>query len=451
MVFGMSKKVVIIGGGASGLMAAITAAQKGACVTLIEHKDKVGKKILMTGNGKCNLTNMSDIHGKYYGNEIDRIYEILGKYTADDTRTFFRQIGLYTKEKRDGGVYPVSEQAVSVLDVLVTECKHCGVQILTDTEVLEIIPEKNGGTILVETMLKEKAPETKGKKANGSKKSVSKMVVIGTKKDKLAYDSLVIATGGQAAAVAGSDGSGYRLAKKLGHSLIKSLPALVQLKCDGDYFKIISGVRAQATLTLYVDDEVQAKETGELQLTDYGISGIPVFQFSRIVSRALYEQQVGLRKANADSVVVMIDFLTYLSQQDIEELKKTRDSFAHKTVDEFFGGLVHKKLATLICHICKWNEDTMLSRLSDKEFMECFTLLKNFKVVVSGTNSYDSAQVCCGGIPLDEIRDNMESLKRAHIYFAGEILDCDGICGGYNLQWAWTTGRIAGESAAKNE
>ena len=447
----MSKKVVIIGGGASGLMAAIMAACQGACVTLVEHKDRVGKKILMTGNGRCNLTNMSDLRGKYYGNDSKRIYEILEKFTAEDTRAFFRHIGLYTKEKRDGGVYPVSEQAVSVLDALVTEAKYCGVQILTDTEVLDVIPESNGGTVLLETTIKEKVSETKGKKGNANKKSGPKMVAIGTKKNKLHYDSLIIATGGQAAAVSGSDGSGYRLAKKLGHSIIKPLPALVQLKCEGDYFRIVAGVRAQASLTLFVDGKEEAKEEGELQFTDYGISGIPVFQFSRIVSRAIYEQQVGLRTIKTDSVVVVIDYLTYLSQTDIDELVKTRESFAHKTVEEFFGGLVNKKLAMLVCHIYKWNVDTIMGNLSDEEFMACFKLLKNFKVVVSGTNSYDSAQVCSGGIPLEEIGDTMESRKCPHIFFAGEILDCDGICGGYNLQWAWTTGKIAGEYAAINK
>lgn len=444
----MSKKVVIIGGGASGLMAAIAAAHKGACVTIIEHKDKVGKKLLMTGNGKCNLTNISDIHGKYYGDDIERIYAILESFSGDDTRAFFQQIGLYTKEKRDGGVYPVSEQAASVLDVLKTECRHCGVHVLTDTEVLEIIPEKNGGMLLIETAIKEMASENKGKKGNSSKKTAAKMVVVGTQKRKLPYDNLIIAAGGQAAAVSGSDGSGYRLAKKLGHSLIKPLPALVQLQCEGDYFKLIAGVRAQAALALYVDGELQAREEGELQLTDYGISGIPVFQFSRIVSRVLYEQQISIRKAKKDSVIVKIDFLTYLSQQDIEELIKGRSRFAHKTVEEFLCGMVHKKLATLICGMYNCNENTTLGHLSDAELMACVERLKNFEVVVTGTNSYDSAQVCCGGIPLAEIKHSMESVKCPHVYFAGEILDCDGICGGYNLQWAWTTGRIAGEEAA---
>lgn len=444
----MSKKVVIIGGGASGLMAAITAAHKGACVTLIEHKDKIGKKILMTGNGKCNLTNMSDTHGKYYGNDLDRIYSLLEQFSVQDTRDFFRQIGLYTKEKRDGGVYPVSEQAASVLDVLKTECEHCGVNILTDTEVLEVILEQNGGTVLAETAIREVVSAAKGKKGAGTKKTAAKTVVVGTKKQKFHYDNLIIATGGQAAAVSGSDGSGYRLAKKLGHSLIKPLPALVQLQCEGDYFKLIAGVRAQAALELYIRGELCAREEGELQLTDYGISGIPVFQFSRIVARALYEQQVGITEAEKDSIAVNIDFLTFLSQSDIEELIKTRKSFCHKTVEEFLGGLVHRKLAMLVCHLHKWNETTRLEHLSDVEFMACIDCLRSFKVVVNGTNSYDSAQVCSGGIPLNEIKDSMESVKCSHVYFAGEILDCDGICGGYNLQWAWTTGRIAGEHAA---
>lgn len=448
MVIRMSKKVVIIGGGASGLMAAITAAHEGAAVTVIEHKDKLGKKILMTGNGKCNLTNLSDVHGKYYGNDVNRIYALLEQFSAEDTRTFFQMLGLYTKEKRDGGVYPVSEQAASVLDVLKTECEHCGVTILTDTEVLEVIPEQDGGVVLAETAIREVVAAAKAKKGAGAKKTAAKTVVVGTKRQKVCYDNLIIAAGGQAAAVSGSDGSGYRLAKRLGHSVIKPLPALVQLQCEGDYFNMIAGVRAQVALELYIKDELCAREEGELQLTDYGISGIPVFQFSRIVARELYEQQIGIAKAEKDSIIVKIDFLTYMSQCDVEKLIETRERFAHKTVEEFLGGLVHKKLAALMCHLHKWDETTRLGHLSEAEFKACIDSLRDFRIVVTGTNSYDSAQVCCGGIPLNEVKDSMESLKCPHVYLAGEILDCDGICGGYNLQWAWTTGRIAGEHAA---
>lgn len=445
----MSKKVVIIGGGASGLMAAITAAKKGACVTLVEHKDKVGKKILMTGNGKCNLTNLSDIHGKYYGNDVERIYRIIEQFPAAETKLFFQQLGLYTKEKRDGGIYPVSEQAACVLDVLRTECEHCHVKILTDTEVLKIMPNQTGGVVLAQKAIKEEACAAKPKKGAGSKKPAPKAVIVGKEEVKLSYDSLILAAGGQAAAVSGSDGSGYQLAKKLGHSVIKPLPALVQLRCEGDYFKMVAGVRTQAALKLYICGELCASQEGELQLTDYGISGIPVFQFSRLAARAIYEQEVGLVKAKKDSVKVEIDFLTYMSKKDIAELQDTRKRFAYKTIEEFLSGIVHKKLAVLVCHKLNLRSDTKLEYLTENDFAACMDCLRNFQVVVTGTNSYDNAQVCCGGIPLEEIKDSMESTKCPHVYFAGEILDCDGICGGYNLQWAWTTGKLAGEAAAQ--
>lgn len=444
----MSKKVVIIGGGASGLMAAITAAKNGAFVTLLEHKDRVGKKLLMTGNGKCNLTNMSNVHGKYYGNDIDRIYNILEQFPADATRAFFQEIGLYTKEKRDGGVYPVSEQASSVLDVLRTECEHCKVNILTDTEILEIIPKHNGGKIVAQKAIKEEKATPKMKKGTGSKKASAKSVIVGKKEIKLSYDNLIIATGGQAAAVSGSDGSGYKMAKRLGHSIIKPLPALVQLQCEGDYFKLIAGVRAQALLKLYIRDELCASEEGELQLTDYGISGIPVFQFSRIVSRAVYEQQMGIIKADKNDIVVKINFLPYMSEKDRKELYKAGERFRYKTIEEFLSGMVHKKLALLVCHKLSLRNTTKIEEMSDAELVACIDLLRCFPVIVNGTNSYDNAQVCCGGVPLSEIKDSMESTKCQHVYFAGEILDCDGICGGYNLQWAWVTGKLAGEHAA---
>lgn len=440
----MAKRVVIVGGGASGLMAAITAAQMGAVITIIEHKEKIGKKILMTGNGKCNLTNMSDIRGKYYGNDLERIYTILEKFPAAATRAFFEEIGLYTKEKRDGGVYPVSEQAASVLDILRTECEHGKVQVLLDTELIEILPEKTGGTVVVETAIKEEVTGAKKKKGTAS----TKTVVVGTKLSKLPYDSLILATGGQAAAVSGSDGSGYRFAKRLGHTVIKPLPALVQLQCEGDFFAMVAGVRAQASLELYIRDKKCACEEGELQLTDYGISGIPVFQISRLAARAIYEQETGLVEAKKDSVVVKINFLPYMSEETLEYLIKNKSKFGYKTIEEFLGGIVHKKVAVLICHRLSLNTSSKVEQLSEREFKSCLDFLRNFPVVVTGTKSYDSAQVCCGGIPLSEITETMESLKCPDVYLVGELLDCDGICGGYNLQWAWTTGRIAGEHAA---
>lgn len=406
----MAVKVVVIGAGASGLTAAIMAARAGAEVILIEHKDRVGKKILMTGNGKCNLTNMSNIQGKYYGNNLQNIYHILEKFTPTDTRNFFQSLGLYTKEKKDGGVYPVSEQASSVLDVLRTECEHLKVKIMTSCEVRYIQKGIDGGEV-------------------------------NTNCGKIPYDSLILSTGGCAAPISGSDGSGYNLVKKMGHTIIEPLPALVQLRCEGKFFKAMAGVRAQANLILMINGKMCANESGELQLTDYGISGIPVFQFSRLVSKALYKNQ---------NCEVIIDFISYLSLADIERtLHYAKEKIQYKTVEEWLGGMVHKKIAGVICKMQNISSLTKVAEVSDKLLRQCLQKLKSFKVVIKETNPFENAQVCCGGVPLSEIDENMQSKKCPNVYLAGELLDCDGICGGYNLQWAWATGAIAGVEAAK--
>lgn len=413
----MAKRIVIIGGGASGLMAAIMAARQGAYVTILEHKDRVGKKILMTGNGRCNLTNMNDIHDKYYGENLNLIYQTIETFDAKKVRTFFEEIGLYTKEKRDGGVYPVSEQAAGVLDVLRTECAHLHIQLWTECEVLNVQPTEDGGIVEYKRKIEDQL-----------------------QKGKVKYDSLILATGGKAAPVSGSDGSGYQLAKKLGHSLITPLPALVQLRCDGNYFKMVSGVRAQAKLQVYVNQKCCAQEEGELQLTDYGISGIPVFQFSRIVARALHQKQL---------CEVHINFLTYMSDEEIRKLPNVIKQFSYKTAEEFFSGLVHKKLALLICKLGNIKPTAMIGELSESEISNAVHYLTDWKVSIKETNPFENAQVCCGGVPLSEITETMESKKCPHVYLVGELLDCDGICGGYNLQWAWSSGAIAGIHAAQ--
>ncbi len=390
----MAVDVIIVGGGASGLIAAIMAARGGAAVTVLEHKDRVGKKLLMTGNGKCNLTNISGFEGKYFSSDnasLKKIHNALERFGADDAIGFFKSIGLYTKEKRDGGIYPLSEQASCVLDALRSECAHLGVNIVTNASVRDL--------------------------------------------SKLNCDRLILATGGKAAVSTGSDGSGYILAKKLGHNIVEPLPALVQLRCDGSFFKSVAGVRAQAGLELYIDGRKSAYEEGELQLTDYGISGIPVFQFSRIVSRALYEKK---------TCEVYINFMTHLSE------KIPVQRYGYKTVEELLGGMVHKKLASLICRRHGIKSSVLAADAGEDAVLSCIEELKRFRVNVVSTNSFDNAQVCCGGVPLGEVSDNFRSLKNDKVYIVGELLDCDGICGGYNLQWAWTTGAIAGRDASND-
>lgn len=432
----MANRVVVAGGGASGLTAAITAARNGSDVMILEHKDRVGRKILMTGNGKCNLTNMSDIHGKYFSSSqqsLDKIYDTLVRFDAARTRDFFKSLGLYTKEKRDGGVYPVSEQAAVVLDVLRSECDHLGVRMVTDCEVQSIKPDDAGGSIRLTRYIRE----TTGKDAKKNRKPK----IVSEIKETIRYDKLILATGGKAAAVSGSDGSGYMLAKRLGHSIIEPLPALVQLRCAGEFFKSVSGVRAQSSLTLYVDGKFAAEESGELQLTDYGISGIPVFQFSRIAARALFDG----RKCE-----VSINFIPYIEDFVRESEMISAESRKDKVLEELLAGMVHKKVAAMICKKIGIPVGMTVGQAGVESVRKCIRLLGDFRVKVTDTNSFENAQVCCGGVPLMEVDDNFKSNKCSNVYLVGEILDCDGICGGYNLQWAWATGFIAGEAASRS-
>jgi hypothetical protein len=424
----MNNKIIVAGGGASGLVAAIYAARKGADVTILEHRDRVGKKILMTGNGKCNMTNMGEFEGKYYSSDkesLNKIYKTLERFNATDTRNFFAGLGLCTKEKRDGGVYPVSEQALVVVDVLKSECERLNIKIETDCEVKSI----KDGEVKYIRYIREAAQGNKNK------------TVISEFSESVKYDKLILAMGGKAAKVSGSDGSGYYFAKSIGHTIIEPLPALVQLKCDGDYFKSVSGVRAQVELGLYIDGKFTASEEGELQLTDYGISGIPVFQISRLASRALYEGR---------KCMVKINFVPFISElrNEVKDIKLKQ--FSHKSVEDLISGLVHKKLAKMIC---KKNNITPTAKVGETDFdkiLSCIRELADFEVTVAEANSFENAQVCSGGVPLGEVDDNFKSMKDENVYIVGELLDCDGVCGGYNLQWAWATGAIAGMSAGKD-
>lgn len=248
----MKQQVIIVGAGASGLTAAIQAARQGASVTVLEHTAKPGKKLLSTGNGKCNLTNLMIPDGAYRGGRPEFIKRVLENITVEQTLEFFRDLGLVLTD-RNGYVYPNSGQAASVLEALLFELDHLGVSIVTDCQVEEI------------------------------RKDLSLVTSLGKKR----ADAVILAAGSMAAPKTGSDGSGYELAKALGHTIVKPLPALVQLRCREKWYKQMAGVRTEACVTLKIDGKTVAADRGELQLTDYGISGIPVFQISRFAARGL--------------------------------------------------------------------------------------------------------------------------------------------------------------------
>lgn len=406
------RHVIIVGGGASGLIAAISAAREGADVTIVEQKERLGKKILSTGNGRCNLTNEYMNTDCFRGDDTSIVTQVLAMFGYQETIRFFEELGVILKE-RNGYVYPISDQACTIVDVLCMEIKRLGVQVLLNQSVNHI-----------------------------SKKS--QYFVVRTAETSLQGDAVIVAAGGRAASVLGSDGSGYTLAKTFGHSLSPIVPALVQLKGKGNFFKQISGVRTHARLSLYVDNQYIYKDTGELQLTNYGISGIPVFQISRYAAKALYEKK---------EVVAEVDFLPSMPEEEFGEfLRKRVEKHGEKHAEDFLIGVFHKKLIGLLLRASRINTNDMISRVSDEQINKLITVCKHFQIVIEGTNDFEQAQVCAGGVRTTEINPHtMESVYAEGLYLTGELLDIDGICGGYNLQWAWSTGYIAGTHAAKGK
>ena len=404
------RNVVIIGGGASGIVAAISAAREGAKVTILEHKDRIGKKILSTGNGRCNLTNEYMKQECFRGDDVSIATDVFKQFGYEETVAFFEELGVILKN-RQGYIYPISDQATTILDVLRMEIERLNVVVRLEHHVTAINRNAKGFQIT-------------------------------TDKGSFPADSIILATGGKAASVLGSDGSGYSLSKQFGHSLSPVVPALVQLKGNGTYFKQLAGVRTQAKVSLFVNDKCISEDTGELQLTNYGISGIPVFQVSRYAAKGLYEKK---------KVTAEIDFLPNMTDEEhFLFIKERKRLHGDKKAEDFLVGMFHKKLIGVLLKEAEIPLNESINALSDEKLKKLLYLCKHFPVFIEGTNDFEQAQVCAGGVKTTEINPKtMESLNESDLYIVGELLDIDGICGGYNLQWAWSTGFIAGKNAAK--
>lgn len=401
----------IIGGGAAGMMAAITAARKGNQVTILERNDRVGKKILVTGNGKCNLGNYDLRKEMYYGANREWIWDKLERFNTESTVKFFEELGLMIKNK-NGYLYPACEQAAVVLDVLRIALERLGVEILYDCKINHI-----------------------GRNVESGRIEVSDGV------NKYFFDKVILACGSKAAPKTGSDGSGYKLVKQLGLEMVPIVPALVQMKCEEDYFKAVAGVRTDAFLKVWNNGKCVAQERGELQITEYGISGIPVFQISRVMNYILRGQA---------QVSVSIDLFPDFDEKEYQRFCQNRmTELSDRTVEEFFTGMLHKKIMMMFVKQCGLKPNALVKDANKDKLMQVFALCRDWKVTVNGSNPYDNAQVCAGGVDVKELSEELESLKVPGVYFAGELIDVDGKCGGYNLQWAWCSGYIAGESAAK--
>ncbi len=417
----MSKKtdvqkcdVIVIGGGASGLMAAISAAEKGAAVTILNHHPVPGKKLLSTGNGKCNFTNQKQGIEYYRSDDPAFVMRAIEQFGWEDSVDFFRELGVYAKS-RDGYYYPRSGQASTIRNALLLEAERLHVRILNEIDIQRI--RKNDTVFLIQTR-------------NG----------------RYTARRCILATGGKAAPKTGSDGSGYLYAIQMGHRICDPLPALVPMISGARWLRETAGVRCDGKISLFVDGELTASDTGEVQMTDYGISGIPVFQVSRFASVALAQK----RKVSAK-----IDFIPEISADEL------RDGLKHlaarlgvcKNWYHILSGICNQKISAMICKKLRLSEEPVL-RLSDqtrlRQVEDIVRQLKQTELTITGTRHLEQAQVTCGGVPLAEIGPDMQSKKVPGLYFAGEILNVDGICGGYNLQWAWTSGRLAGIHAAED-
>ena len=399
------KDVIVIGGGASGLVAAIFAALNNNKVTLLERNDKCGKKLLITGNGKCNYWNSDQNLIHYHTNDIHILKEIKTKENDDKLLDFFDSIGIVPKIK-NGYYYPYSNQATSITNALITKAKLLNVEIINNFYVEEIINND--------------------------------YFIINPYKENIIAKNVVITTGGMAASKTGSDGNGYALAKVFGHTIIKPLPALTSLIGNGNNFKKLKGVRCDGTLALYEDNKEICKETGEIQFTDYGISGICTFNISHYVS-------TGLDKGKNE--IVKINFVPWLNSSLEDYLNKKAKKMKGYSISQILDGFLNYKIVNLLLEISHIKNDDIWENINKENKKLLINNITNFKINIIGTNSFDKAQVTTGGIPLTEINPRtMESNKTKGLYFAGEILDVDGDCGGYNLGFAFITGMIAGKS-----
>lgn len=403
--------IIVIGGGASGMVAAIIAAKNGADVTLMERNDRVGKKLLATGNGRCNYTNENMNIDFFHGEDSEFIKTVLDIFNRERTIELFENIGI-TPTMEDGGkVYPNSFQASSVLDCLRYEMDRMGVDVRVNSFVGEI------------------------------KKNKDEFHVILKSGERFICDKVIISTGGMAMPVSGSDGNGYNLVKPLGHKINKTTPALVQLRLKWDKLKQINGVKVVGEITLIHKEKEIKSDYGDLLFTDYGISGPPVLQISREAVR-LFE--------NGDSPIVRITIISNRSKDEVYGyLLKRFNTLSYKSVEDALVGFINKKMILPILKELDINKEILAGNLEKRDVKRLAELFVKWDFQVIGHKGWGQAQTTAGGILTKDIDPlTLESKLIKGLYITGEILDVDGDCGGYNLQWAWSSGYLAGYDAS---
>ena len=398
----------IIGGGAAGMAAALAAAENKNCqVVLMERQARVGRKLQATGNGRCNLSNLHAAQGGYHGEEPSFADFAISQFPPDAALNWFRSLGLFTVAEESGRVYPYSDQANSVVDVLRFALEQ------------ENITQKLGFEV-------EKVKKT----ANGFR--------VESKEETLEVDKLIVACGGLAGTKLGGTMSGYKLLRSFGHKCTKLRPTLVQLKSGWNGLSALKGVRANCHAAIFHNGQLHAESTGELQFTEYGLSGPVIFEISRDACQA-----PGNWFCNLDLIPDVAEEML------LTELLRRKQT--NLPGSELLTGILHNRLGRVIAQAAGVNPNRKISELSDYELKETARLVKRFEVSLTEPMSMDSAQVTAGGIVTKEFNpETMESRLVPGLYACGEVLDIDGDCGGYNLQWAWSSGRLAGRHAGGN-
>lgn len=402
-------KVIVVGGGASGLVSAIFARKNNNDVTILERNNSCGKKILVTGNGKCNYWNADQDLKHYHSTNSELLDKIITSEIKEKVLAFFDMLGIVPKIK-NGYYYPYSNQATSIQTALILQAKLLGIKFENNIYVADII--KQGNQYLIKTNNKN-----------------------------FWADKVILATGSKAAPKTGSDGNGYEIIKKLDHSIIKPLPALVQLNGDGNYFKEWAGIKHDVAVKLIEDGNLIKEETGEIILTDYGLSGICVMQLSGLVAK-------GLNIGKSECIIInFVPWLTSDINEFVEWMNARSTKVVSRTISELLDGFLNYKLVNLIIKKLKIKLNATWEDLDDNLKQLVAKNIVSFEQKIVSTNTFDKAQVCSGGVPLTEINPyTMESLKNKGLYIVGELLDVDGDCGGYNLGFAWMSGILAGSS-----
>lgn len=409
--------LIIVGGGASGLMAAILAKDFGLDVAIVEGTDRVGKKILTTGNGRCNISNSSISYPfkNYHSSNKDFFINALNSFSIDDTRNFFLSLGLPIIELEDNKLYPQSLQASSVVDIFRLAIEDRNIPLYTNCKVKTI-----------------------------HKKNKFKLSTDNDEFNEFSCRKLLLCCGGKSAVKTGSDGSGLKLAENLGHKVTKLMPGIVQLKLDYPRLKGLSGIKFDGKVSLISNKKIIREEFGEILFTDYGISGPPILQISSTVSRCLNKNE---------DVWIKVDMMPDKILDEVSNFIYGHLSmFSHRSISNSLIGVLNKKLIPILLkdigvdniHIPCFDLDWQYQN-------ELINRLKDWKFKCIGTKEFQNAQVTVGGIDTNEVDSNtLESKIVKDLYFAGELLDVDGDCGGFNLQWAWSSAYFAVNSIVKN-